>query len=111
MNDNLCVFGDGDAQLKLFNDVKQYFIHDTAIIRMGSQSQGKFQMEIVEAQLPLLQIIVVKKYVPNLEFWGSPQYHVQIKNNKTNNTYNQRGTMAHMMYDLLTQRQLKVRQK
>ena len=111
MKDKLCIFGDGDIQLRLFDDVKQYLIQNPPVVRMGRQCQGDFQTDVVQAQSPRFDIIVVKRYVPKLEFMTCPQYHVQITNHETNNSCNHRGTIAKMMYDLLTQRQIKVRQK
>lgn len=109
MNNKLCIFGDGDIQLRLYDDVKQYLIHNTPVVRMGSQDHGKSRVEIIKAQSPKFDIIVVKQYVQNLELITNTLYQVYVKNNESNNTYNHRGTVAKMIYDLLKQNQTKAK--
>lgn len=102
--EELCVFGDGDAQLALYNAVKEYTLKNTTDIRRGMQpdKNPNYQCDVIVAKSARYDVIVARRYVPNVSTLFVPQrYQVQINDKQINQTYNHMGTMAHMMFDFL----------
>ncbi|MBQ8368104.1 MAG: hypothetical protein IJX43_03555 [Alphaproteobacteria bacterium] len=102
--EELCVFGDGDAQLALYNAVKEYTLKNTTDIRRGMQpdKNPNYQCDVIVAKSARYDVVVARRYVPNVStLFATQRYQVQINDKHINQTYNHMGTMAHMMFDFL----------
>ena len=102
--EELCVFGDGDAQLALYNAVKEYTLKNTTDIRWGMQpdKNPNYQCDVIVAKSARYDVVVARRYVPNVStLFATQRYQVQINDKQINQTYNHMGTMAHMMFDFL----------
>lgn len=102
--EELCVFGDGDAQLALYNAVKEYTLKNTTDIRWGMQpdKNPNYQCDVIVAKSARYDVVVARRYVPNVPtIIATQRYQVQINDKHIHQTYNHMGTMAHMMFDFL----------
>lgn len=102
--EELCVFGDGDAQLALYNAVKEYAIQNTIDVRRGMQpdKNPNYQCDVIVAKSARYDVVVARRYVPNVPtLIATQRYQVQINDKQIHQTYNHMGTMAHMMFDFL----------
>ena len=102
--EELCVFGDGDAQLALYNAVKEYTLKNTTDIRRGMQpdKNPNYQCDVIVAKSARYDVVVARRYVPNVStLFATQRYQVQINDKHINQTYNHMGTMAYMMFDFL----------
>lgn len=102
--DELCVFGDGDAQLALYHTVKGYITENVVNVHRGTltDKNPNYKCDVVVAKSARYDIIAARRYVPNVPtLVASIRYQAQIKDKQLNQTYSHMGTMARMMFDLL----------
>ena len=83
--EELCVFGDGDAQLALYNAVKEYTLKNTTDIRRGMQpdKNPNYQCDVIVAKSARYDVVVARRYVPNVSTLFVLQLRGQIERTST----------------------------
>jgi hypothetical protein len=102
------VFGDGDEQLALFHEIKEYTQDN--LFRIGHVSEhigpGNRMQDTIGVSSDKYDILIVKKHMPTINFLPfAPHYHVQILDKHENKMHNHMGTMAEFMFDMFNNMQ------
>ena len=102
--DELCVFGDGEAQLNLYYAVKDYIANNPTDVRQATMPDKtpQWERDVVVAETQRYDVVAVCRYAPRMsKLIMTPRYQVQVKDKFTKQTHTHVGTVAHMMFDLL----------
>lgn len=105
-------FGDGMAQHKLFQDVRDALNAEKTTVTFGTApaKQDELVNEVLMSDGIKYKVIAVRTYaLKYIEALRPSRYQVMIENKSQKQTETHVGTMAHLMFDLLNDK--KVNQK